>query len=108
MTEEEAIRVYRQAVIASDSGKHPGLDLATALLLTCGIRRSELLGLAFDAFELDAGTVSIFRTVITGEKGEPILRDHRTKSETSFRTISIRPNLSRWCGGIGNGSTKWR
>ncbi len=93
MSDDEAIRVYRQAIAASESGKHIGLDLQVALLLTCGIRRSELLGLAFDAFDLDAGTMSIFRTVVCGEKGEAVLRDHRTKSETSFRTMSLPAEL---------------
>jgi integrase len=89
MTEAEAIKVYRCAVLASETGKHPGMDLLVALLLTCGIRRSEVLGLAFDAINLDTGTINIFRTVVAGTKGEPILRDHRAKSEASIRTISL-------------------
>ena len=93
MTEDEAIKVYRQAVIASESGKHPGLDLLVALLQTCGMRRSEVLGLAFDAIDLDTGTASIFRTVVAGEKGAAVLRDHRAKSETSFRTIALPSEL---------------
>lgn len=93
MTEEQAVRVYQAAVRADDSGKHPGMALLVALLMVCGMRRSEILGLAFDAVDLDAETISIFRTVVAGEKGEPILRDERAKSETSIRTISIPPEF---------------
>ncbi|WP_414814913.1 tyrosine-type recombinase/integrase [Rhizobium sp. IY2] len=89
MTEEEAIRVYHAATRADESGKHPGMALLVALLMVCGMRRSEILGLAFDAIDLHSETISIFRTVVAGEKGEPILRDERAKSETSIRTISI-------------------
>lgn len=93
MTEEEAVRVYQAATRADESGKHPGMALLVALLMVCGMRRSEILGLAFDAIDLDAETISIFRTVVAGEKGEPILRDERAKSETSIRTISIPPEF---------------
>lgn len=89
MTEAEAVSVYQAAARADDSGKHPGMTLLVALLMVCGMRRSEILGLAFDAIDLNAETISIFRTVVAGEKGEPILRDDRAKSETSIRTISI-------------------
>jgi integrase len=88
-TEDEAMRVYQAAVHADESGKHPGMALLVALLMTTGIRRSEVLGLCFDAIDLDAGTIDIFRTVIAGEKGAPVFRDGRTKSETSTRVISI-------------------
>ncbi|MDW9896338.1 tyrosine-type recombinase/integrase [Sinorhizobium medicae] len=93
MNEEQAAQVYRRAVIAHESGKHPGMDLLVGLLFTTGIRRSEILGLAFDAIDLDACTISIFRTVVAGEKGAAVLRDHRTKSETSERVISFPPEL---------------
>ncbi|KZS55258.1 hypothetical protein AS890_14700 [Rhizobium anhuiense bv. trifolii] len=89
MTEDEALKVYQAAARADDSGKHPGMTLLVAMLMVCGMRRSEILGLAFDAIDTDAETISIFRTVVAGEKGEPVLRDERAKSETSIRTISI-------------------
>ncbi|TBF30727.1 hypothetical protein ELG93_10485 [Rhizobium ruizarguesonis] len=89
MTEEEAIRVYQAATRADESGKHPGMALLVALLMVCGMRRSEILGLAFDAIDLDSETISVFRTVVAGEKGEAILRDERAKSESSIRTITI-------------------
>jgi integrase len=62
-----------------------------ATLLTTGMRRSELLGLAFDALDLDAGTVGIRRVVL--EVGhEPVVRD-MTKTDSSERTVSIPPML---------------
>ncbi|UIJ96738.1 tyrosine-type recombinase/integrase [Rhizobium leguminosarum] len=89
MTEEEAIRVYQAATRADESGKHPGMALLVALLMVCGMRRSEILGLSFDAIDLDSETISVFRTVVAGEKGEAVLRDERAKSESSIRTITI-------------------
>ncbi|MBY5350563.1 tyrosine-type recombinase/integrase [Rhizobium leguminosarum] len=89
MSEEQAVRVYQAAMRADESGKHPGMTLLVALLMVCGMRRSEILGLSFDAVNLDTETVTIFRTVVAGERGEPIMRDERAKSETSIRTISI-------------------
>jgi len=60
---------------------------AQALLLVTGIRRSELLGLALDAIDLDAAVISIRRTV-TEVRGKAILRDV-VKSASSYRTLSI-------------------
>lgn len=59
MSEEEAVRVYQAAVRAAESGKHAGMDLLVALAMLCGLRRSEILGLAFDAIDLEARTVSV-------------------------------------------------
>lgn len=92
-TDDEIVRVFRAATKAHERGKHPGGDLAVALLYTCGIRRSELLGLAVDAVDFDTGAIAIFRTVVAGPKGEAILRDHRTKSAASERTIVLPPEL---------------
>ena len=58
-----------------------------ATLLTTGMRRSELLGLAFDALDLDAGTIAIKRVVL--EVGhEPVVRN-MPKTDSSERTVSI-------------------
>ena len=84
------------AVARSDAETH----CITALFLTCGIRRSELLGLALDAFNADAGTIEIKRTVIevrgridsdTGtvtRRRETIVRDVM-KSDSSAREITL-------------------
>ena len=58
-----------------------------ATLLTCGLRRSELLGLCLDALDLDGGTLTVMR-VLLEVKHEPILRE-LPKSESSERTITI-------------------
>jgi integrase len=93
MTEDEAARVYQAAVRAAELGIHPGLDLCVALLMTCGLRRSEIGALAFDSVDLDAGTLAITRTLIVGEDGKPVMRDNRAKSETSIRTMTIPDEL---------------
>ena len=62
-----------------------------ATLLITGARRSELLGLALDAVDLDAGTLTIKRVVLEVEHA-PVLREV-TKSDSSARTIDIPPPL---------------
>jgi integrase len=64
-----------------------------AVLMTCGLRRSEILGLTWDAIELDASvpTLAVRRVVLEVEH-LPILRA-RTKSEHSHRVIAIPPQL---------------
>ena len=66
----------------------PELYLVIVCLLTCGMRRSELLGLAFDAIDLDLGRLTIKRTVVETKYLEPVLRDGG-KTESSMRTIAI-------------------
>ena len=62
-TEEEVRRLLEKA--AGDR------EMATvvALLLVTGVRRSELLGLAWDCVDLDAGTVTVKRVVLEVEGG---------------------------------------
>ncbi|RAK68870.1 tyrosine-type recombinase/integrase [Phenylobacterium kunshanense] len=60
---------------------------AQAVLLTTGLRRSELLGLALDTVDLDAGIITVRRTV-TEVNGRPVVREI-AKSKTSMRTLSI-------------------
>jgi integrase len=62
-----------------------------ATLLTTGMRRSELLGLALDTLDLDAGTLAVQRVVLEVDH-QPVVREI-TKSESSERTISIPPML---------------
>jgi integrase len=58
-----------------------------SLLLVTGIRRSELLGLAWDAVDLDAGTITIRRAVIQ-VKNVPVLRE-QPKTEAGWRVIGL-------------------
>jgi integrase len=62
-----------------------------ALLLTTGLRRSELLGLALDTVDLDAGTVTI-RRAVTEVRGKAVLREV-PKSKSAQRTLSIPPEV---------------
>jgi integrase len=69
----------------------PVMYTAIATLLTGGLRRSELVGLCFDAVNFDAGTIEIKRVVV--EVGHrPVVRD-RAKTETSARKLRIPPVL---------------
>jgi integrase len=58
-----------------------------ALLLTTGLRRSELLGLALDALDLEAGTMSV-RRAVSEVRGKAVLREI-PKSKSAWRTLSI-------------------
>jgi integrase len=65
----------------------PETYVMTALFLACGLRRSELLGLAFDCVDLDGAALTIRRTVVEVDH-TPMLRE-RTKTEDSTRTLAI-------------------
>ena len=69
----------------------PEITTMVAVLLVTGIRRSELLGLALDAVDLDTGTVSI-RRAVTEVRGKAVLREV-PKSKSAMRTLSIPPEL---------------
>ena len=77
--------------LLQEAGKNIETYAIVACLLTGGLRRSELLGLAFDALDLDAGTLTVRRTVVA-VNSLPVLRD-KMKSESSGRTLSIPPQL---------------
>jgi len=67
--------------------RDPETYAITALFLACGLRRSELLGLAWDCVDLDGAALTIRRTVV--EVGHlPVLRE-RAKTADSERTIAI-------------------
>jgi integrase len=66
----------------------PETHAIVCVLLACGLRRSELLGLAFDCVDFDAGNVTVRRAVIEGAGHVAILRE-RAKTESSLRTISV-------------------
>ena len=58
-----------------------------ALLLTTGLRRSELLGLTLDALDLEAATLTVQRTVT--ETGTAVIVREITKTKSSRRTLAI-------------------
>jgi integrase len=65
----------------------PETTAMLALLLTTGLRRSEMLGLAVDTVDLEAGTVRV-RRAVTEVHGRAVLREI-PKSKSARRTISI-------------------
>jgi integrase len=65
----------------------PETHCMLALLLTTGLRRSELLGLALDAIDLEAATITVQRTV-TETLTEVVVRE-TTKTKSSRRTLAI-------------------
>jgi integrase len=69
------------------------LYLAVACLFVTGMRRSELVGLAFDCIDLDAGRITVRRSVVETTYLKPILREHG-KTESSLRTITIPATLT--------------
>jgi integrase len=77
--------------LLSAAERNPETFTITALFLACGLRRSEVLGLAFDAIVLDAATISILRTVVAADH-KPVLREC-AKTEASLRTIAIPATL---------------
>lgn len=103
-------KLYRVAVKNHESGKHPGADLLVALFTTMGIRRSEVLGLAWDAIDLEDRTMRVFRTVVAAGDGSPIFREG-TKTEDSTRTLSLPdaliPLLRRHKAFINEMALKW-
>jgi len=62
-----------------------------ATMLTCGLRRSELIGLAFDAVDFTAGTLEVKRAGI--EVAHRAVIRARTKTESSARKLKIPPAL---------------
>lgn len=75
-----------EALLAA-AERDPETYLLTALFLACGLRRSEVLGLAWDAVDLDRGTLEIRRVVVAVDH-KPIMRE-RAKTECSYRTVAM-------------------
>ena len=67
--------------------RDPETYAVTALFLSCGLRRSEVIGLAMDAVDLDAGTLEV-RRVVVAVKHKPVLRE-RPKTDSSRRVIAM-------------------
>jgi integrase len=78
-----------------DTARSPEMVLAIALLATTGMRRSELLGLAFDAVDIANATITIKRTIIEARVDGVRTRIIRpiAKTKSSLRTFSIAREL---------------
>ena len=77
-----------QRLLAEASQYDPELYLGIVILLSCGMRRSDLLGLAFDCIDLDNHRISVQRSVVEDKDRKPVLREHG-KSAATRRTITI-------------------
>lgn len=81
--EPAQVLAFRAHVAKCDDWAHPAF-----LLATCGMRRSEVLGLSWAAVDLDAGTVRVEASrVKTGRGGATSTDD--TKSDASTRTVAV-------------------
>ena len=80
-TVEEITRLL--AAAAAD----PETYCILALLLTTGLRRSELLGLTLEALDLEAAVLTVERTVT--EIGSAVIVREITKTKSSRRTLAI-------------------
>ena len=72
--------------LIGEADDHDTRTIAVTLLVT-GLRRSELLALAWDAVDLDAGTINIRRAVLEVDHA-PVLVE-ANKTEASERTMII-------------------
>jgi integrase len=88
-TTDEVGRLLELVETARD--RDPELQVMVALLLACGLRRSELLGLTFDAIDLDSEkpTLEVARVVV--QIGyEPVVKE-RPKTASSRRVLALPP-----------------
>ena len=70
------------------------LSAAWWVLATTGMRRGELLGLSWEALDLDASLASIRRTLVTTQarrKGEPGMTWSEPKTDKGWRTVALDP-----------------
>ncbi|SFJ15262.1 Site-specific recombinase XerD [Phyllobacterium sp. CL33Tsu] len=82
------LEALRKAKADNKEG-YPELDLVVIMLLMTGLRRSELLGLAYDAINFEARTITVRRSVVQDYEGLPILREDVVKTGASHRVISL-------------------
>lgn len=77
--------------------KAKGDSLELMILITSfyGLRRSEVLGLKWDSFDLNKKTITIKHTVVIGSvngKRQLVMKD-RTKTKSSFRSLPLMPEI---------------
>lgn len=82
--EQDDLLRFREQVDADDAA----WVRAAFRLTLCGLRRSEVLGLSWDAVDLDAGTVRIEASRVKTGKGYKTERDD-PKSDASARTVAV-------------------
>lgn len=76
-----------------------------------GLRRSEILGLRWDAIDFMQGTLSISTTVVREKHDNKIvtvIREHTTKTETSMRTLTLCPYTQQYFTALWNAQQQQR
>lgn len=71
------------------------IEIAVMLASFYGLRRSEVVGLKWDAIDFDSKTISIMRTVtqVTIDGVNSIVEKERTKNKASRRTLPLVPQI---------------
>jgi integrase len=84
-----------EAVELFEAAKDHKLELGIILGAFYGLRRSEVVGLKWDAVDFETNTITIEHTVtIAFSEGKTvIIEDDTTKSKSSFRTLPLVPQF---------------
>jgi integrase len=80
-------------LITAAAAADPETHCMVATALAYGLRRSELIGLAFDSLDFNNNTLEVKRVGITD--GENVVLVNRAKTTTSARKLKIPPELTR-------------
>lgn len=87
-----ALSVAQEDALLAALDKDHTTWLFALLGLKTGMRRGEILGLAWDSIDLDARTLTVRRTVIFHPDGSPEVQEH-TKTKAGMRTLPIPDSL---------------
>ena len=73
------------------------MELVVNIAAYDGLRRSEVLGLKWDAIDFDKGTLSVCRkiTSINADEHEQLRVDDTLKTEASVRTLPLIPQIEK-------------
>ena len=88
LREAEVVELFEKA-------KGHKLELAVILGAFYGLRRSETVGLRWDAINFEANTITIEHTVVEAkiDGKKLILADDTAKTKSSFRTLPLVPSI---------------
>ena len=89
----EPYNVQEIAMLLQNTANKP-IGVPIFLASFYGLRRSEALGLRWSSIDFQSGTICITTTVVKEKHGaeiKTIVRDHKTKSESSMRTLPLCP-----------------
>ena len=80
-----------------DAFKGDRMELVVHIAAYYGLRRSEIIGLKWDAINFEKKTIKICRKVTsqTGSGHEEIMVDNTLKTEASVRTLPLIPHIER-------------